>query len=70
MMIHVQQLPPPQPQPPVADKSLIGNSSNYLYTDIICSDGKGVTIFLVAVGIDICYTLLSYEIQEDMLWKQ
>lgn len=46
-MIHVQQLFPPKPlpQPPVADKSPIRNSSNYLYTVILCRGGAGVTDF-------------------------
>ena len=44
MMIHVQQLlPPPKPQLFVADKSPIRNSSNYLYTVILCTSGLGVT---------------------------
>lgn len=44
MMIHVQQLLfPPKPQLFVADKSPIRNSSNYLYTDILCKFGEGVT---------------------------
>ncbi|MDE6760425.1 MAG: hypothetical protein K2J90_07015 [Lachnospiraceae bacterium] len=47
MMIHVQQLPPPKPHPPVADKSPIRKSSNYLYTDIICEGKKGVTDLLL-----------------------
>lgn len=44
MMIHVQQLlPPPKPQLFVADKSPIRNSSNYLYTVILCIYVEGVT---------------------------
>lgn len=43
MIIHVQQLPPPKPQPPVADKSPIMSASNFLYTVILCEGLQGVT---------------------------